>query len=135
MFCNPAEVPTCTNSTEGAFTIEDSNVSYQVITIDGIEYTTTYTSAIGLTLTNPPSGSTAFSLKILQNSTGYSVGIDTFKNVSGTAIPVKWPAAVVPTVTTTAEKTDIYSFMIFDGDNITDSGEGLFGVVGGQNFA
>ena len=43
-------------------------------------------------------------------------------------------AAVTPTVTTTAEKTDIYSFMIFDGDNITDS-EGLFGVVGGQNFA
>ena len=38
MFCNPAEVPTCTNSTEGAFTIEDSNVSYQVITVDGIEY-------------------------------------------------------------------------------------------------
>ena len=38
MFCNPAEVPTRTNSTEGAFTIEDSNVSYQVITIDGIEY-------------------------------------------------------------------------------------------------
>ena len=34
MFCNPAEVPTCTNSTEGAFSIEDNNVSYQIITID-----------------------------------------------------------------------------------------------------
>ena len=32
-------------------------------------------------------------------------------------------------VTTTAEKTDIYSFMTFDG------GSSLFGVVGGQNFA
>jgi|TARA_B100001057_G_scaffold497451_1_gene601589 hypothetical protein len=38
MFCNPAEVPTCTNSTEGAFSIEDNNVSYQIITIDGVQY-------------------------------------------------------------------------------------------------
>ena len=39
------------------------------------------------------------------------------------------PAAVTPTVTTTASKTDIYSFMTFDG------GSELYGVVGGQNFA
>ena len=40
-------------------------------------------------LTNPPSGSTSFTVKILQDSTGgHSVGIDTFKNSSGTAIPV-----------------------------------------------
>ena len=45
------------------------------------------------------------------------------------------PSMLFPQVTQVAEKTDIYSFMIFDGDNITDSGEGLFGVVGGQNFA
>ena len=38
MFCNPGEDVTCTNSTEGAFTIEDSNVSYQVVNIDGIDY-------------------------------------------------------------------------------------------------
>ena len=38
MFCIPAEVPTCTNSTEGAFSIEDNNVSYQIITIDGVQY-------------------------------------------------------------------------------------------------
>ena len=42
-------------------------------------------------LTNPPSGSTSFTLKILQDSTGgRSVGIDTFKNISGTSIPVYW---------------------------------------------
>ena len=42
-------------------------------------------------LTNPPSGSTSFTVKILQDSTGgHSVGIDTFKNSSGTAIPVYW---------------------------------------------
>ena len=84
-------------------------------------------------LTNPPSGSTSFTVKILQDSTGgRSVGIDTFKNNSGTSIPVYWPGGVVPIVTTTADKTDIYSFKTFDGDNLTTSG--LYGVVGGQNF-
>ena len=33
MFCNPGEDVTCTNSTQGAFTIEDSNVSYQVVNL------------------------------------------------------------------------------------------------------
>ena len=80
-------------------------------------------------LTNPPSGSTAFTVKILQDSTGYSVDIDTFNDSGGSSIPVYWPAAVTPEVTTTAEKTDIYSFMTFDG------GSSLYGVEGGQNFA
>ena len=86
-------------------------------------------------LTNPPSGSTSFTVKILQDSTGgHSVGIDTFKNSSGTAIPVYWPGGgVLPIVTTTADRADIYSFKTFDGDDITSSG--LYGVVGGQNFA
>ena len=40
-------------------------------------------------LTNSPSGSTSFTVKILQDSTGgHSVGIDTFKNSGGTSIPV-----------------------------------------------
>lgn len=38
MFCNPGEDVTCTNSKAGAFTIEDSSVSYIVKMIDGIEY-------------------------------------------------------------------------------------------------
>ena len=82
------------------------------------------------TLLNPPSGATAFSILITQDSTGYSVGIATFKDSGGTAIPVKFPAGgVLPIVTTTAEKSDIYSFKTFDG------GSTLFGAVGGQNFA
>jgi hypothetical protein len=86
-------------------------------------------------LTNPPSGSTSFTVKILQDSTGgHSVGIDTFKDGSGIAIPVYWPGGgVLPIVTTTADRADIYSFKTFDGDDITSSG--LYGVVGGQNFA
>ena len=73
-------------------------------------------------------------ISVVQDSTGYSVGIATFKNVGGTAIPVYWPAGgVIPEVTQAASKTDVYSFMTFDGSNITSSG--LYGVVGGQNFA
>jgi hypothetical protein len=82
------------------------------------------------TLLNSPSGATAFSILITQDSTGYSVGIATFKDSGGSVIPVKFPAGgVLPIVTTTAAKSDIYSFKTFDG------GSTLFGVVGGQNFA
>jgi len=85
-------------------------------------------------LSNVPSGATSFTVKILQDSTGsHSVGIDTFKDGSGTTIPVFWPGGVLPIVTPTADRSDIYSFKTFDGDNITSSG--LYGVVGGQNFA
>ena len=85
-------------------------------------------------LTNPPVDSSTFTIKILQDSTGgRSVGIDTFKTSLGTLIPIYWPGGVVPVVTTTADKTDIYSFKMFDGDNLPSSG--LYGVVGGQNFS
>ena len=104
-----------------------------VVTLDlslAQSFTLTVTEEVlSFKLTNPPSDATAFTLKILQDSTGYSVGIDTFNDNGGSAIPVYWPAAVTPTVTTTASKTDIYSFMTFD------SGSSLYGVVGGQNFA
>ena len=86
------------------------------------------------TLTNPPKGSTSFSLRIDQDSTGSrQVGIDTFKTSGGVAIPVYWPGGTVPQVTTTASRKDMYSFKIYDGDNPTSAG--LYGVVGGQNFA
>ena len=82
------------------------------------------------TITNIPSDSSSFTLKITQNSTGgYAVGIDTFKTSGGADIPVYWPGGgVLPIVTTTANKTDIYSFRTFDG------GSTFYGIVGGQNF-
>ena len=83
------------------------------------------------TIINIPSGSTSFSLKILQDGTGdRAVGIDTFKTSGGTAIPVNWPGGgVVPIMTQTASRADIYSYKTFDG------GSSFYGVVGGQNFA
>ena len=96
----------------------------------------TATGAINaFVIENPPAGSTSFTIKIDQDSTGgHSVGIDTFKDNGGNSIPVYWPGGgVLPGVTTTASRSDIYSFKTFDGSNITSSG--LYGVVGGQNFA
>ena len=86
-------------------------------------------------LLNPPSASTEFTIKIDQDSTGSrTVGIDTFRNSVGTAIPVYWPGGgVLPIVTPTASRSDIYTFKTFDGSNITSVG--LYGVVVGQNFA
>ena len=81
------------------------------------------------TLTNIPSGSTSFSILITQDSTGgHTIDIDDFKTTGGVAIPVYWPGGVVPTPTTTASRSDVYSFKTFDG------GSTLYGVVTGQNF-
>jgi len=81
----------------------------------------------------PDDGGT-FTLKLTQDSTGgRTVAIDVFQTNSPTSIPVYWPGGVVPTVTTTASRTDIYSFKFFNGSAITSSG--LYGVIGGQNFS
>jgi hypothetical protein len=111
-----------------ALTISGGNVDVDLSLAQ--TFTLTVTSAVTqFTLLNPPSGATAFTIKTLQNSTGYSVGIDTFKTSGGSSIPVYWAGGgVVPEVTKIANKTDIYSFMTFDG------GSSLFGVIGGQNF-
>ena len=55
------------------------------------------------------------------------------KQIVRQAIPVYWPGGIVPTMTQTASKTDIYSFKFFNGSAITSAG--LYGVVGGQNFS
>ena len=73
---------------------------------------------------------TAFTLKVTQDSsTPYTVDLDTFRTSSNVVIPVYWPGGIAPTMTNVAGKTDIYSFMTFDG------GASLYGVVGGQNFS
>jgi len=75
----------------------------------------------------------SFTLKLVQDSTGgHGVGINTIHNGDDDAIDVYWPGGVVPDVTTTASKTDIYSFKIFDGADLDN--QGIFGVITGQNF-
>ena len=113
--------------------VKSVSPSSNVVTIDLSEAQTfdvDVTSAINsFTITNIPSDSSSFTLKVSQDSTGgYAVGIDTFKDSGGAAIPVYWSGSVVPLVTTTASKTDIYNFITFDG------GSSFYGVSGGQNF-
>ena len=86
-------------------------------------------------LRNPPSDGGTFTIKLTQNGTGgNAVDIDSFKNLNLTnTIEVYWPGGVVPTVTTTADRTDIYSFKFFNGSALTT--KGIYGVVGGQNFS
>ena len=114
--------------------VENVTSSGNIVTVDlslGQTFELTVNEpVVQFRLLNSPSNSTAFTIKIAQNSTGYSVGIDTFKTLGGSAIPVYWSGGgVIPTVTTTANAIDIYSFKTFDG------GATLYGVVGGQNFS
>ena len=117
--------------------VGNATIAAQVATVDlstAQTFICTATSNIThFTLKNAPSGSTSFTLKVEQDATGSrSIDIDDFRTTGGVAIPVYWPGGVVPTPTTTASRSDIYSFKIFNGDNPTSSG--LYGVVGGQNF-
>ena len=108
--------------------------SSNVVTIDLSEaqnFTLTATENVNqFTIINIPSESSTFTIKIVQDSTGNrAVGIDTFKTSGGIDIPVYWPGGgVLPIVTPTASRSDIYSFKTFDG------GSTFYGVVGGQNF-
>ena len=96
----------------------------QTFTLTTSENVTTFT------LTGAAANSTtAFTLKVTQGTTPYTVDLDSFRTTSNAVIPVYWPGGIAPTMTNVASKTDIYSFMTFDG------GASLYGVVGGQNFS
>ena len=117
-------------SSENVHPLDISSNNVDVDLSKGQSFTLTVDSAVSqFTLLNPPDDATSFTIKILQNATGYSVGINTFKDASGNNVDVYWPAGgVVPIVTQDANKIDIYSFKTFD------SGASLYGIVGGQNF-
>jgi len=114
--------------------VQTVSSSSNVVTLDLSQAQTfnlTLTQAVNhFTIANPPTGSSSFTIKIVQNAPGgYAVGIDTFKTSGGAVIPVYWPGGgVLPIVTTTAGRSDVYSFRTFD------SGSNWYGVVVGQNF-
>jgi len=83
------------------------------------------------TIANAPAGASSFTLKVTQDGTGSRVvDIDDFRTNGGSPIAVYWPGGgVLPIVTPTANRTDIYRFMTFDG------GVTFYGIVIGQNFA
>jgi len=80
------------------------------------------------TITNPPGEVSSFTIKITQTA-AFGVGINTFTTGDGPPITVNWPGGgVIPIVTPTAGRSDIYSYKTFDG------GSSWYGVVVGQNF-
>ena len=110
-----------------------SSVS-QVVTLSideaqTFELTTTQNIAQFVLQNIVPNSTVSFTLKITQGATPRTVDIDDFRTNGGAVIPVYWPGGVIPTVTNSANVTDIYSFITFDG------GSSLYGVVGGQNFS
>jgi hypothetical protein len=86
-----------------------------------------FTCRLSLQSLNPPSEVSSFTIKITQDATGGRIiDIDDF---GGFAIPVYWPGGgIVPSITSTAGRSDIYTFKTFDG------GANWYGVVVGQNF-
>ena len=114
--------------------VEELDISSGNVNIDlskGQSFNLNIDEAVtGFTVLNPPSEATAFTIKITQGSSAFSVGIDTFtNNATGAGATVYWPGGNVPIVTQVAGKTDIFSFKSFD------SCIALFGIVGGQNFS
>ena len=83
------------------------------------------------TLNNIPSGASSFTLLITQDATGgRTVNIDDLRDNGGNPLTVNWPGGgVLPVLTPTANRSDIYSFKTFDG------GSTWYGAVVGQNFA
>ena len=57
MFCDPATVVTCTGSTSRAFDIEGNSVSYEIVTVDGVQ-------SIVLTIVDPDGSITTVTIPI-----------------------------------------------------------------------
>ena len=78
------------NEAVEAVTSSSNNATIDLSVAQNFTITTTE-NITQFTLTNTPDDVTTFTIKILQGTTGRSVGIDTFKNSGGDTIPVYWP--------------------------------------------
>jgi len=70
----------------------------------------------------PTTTSTTFLVSLTQDATGGRTVSFTFSGKT-----VKWAGSVVPTMTSTANKTDLYTFTTLDGST-------FYGITSGQNF-
>jgi len=115
--------------------VETLSIAANVVTVNlssAQNFLLTATSNVNsFTITNPPGEASSFTIRITQDGTGGRViDIDDFRTSGGALIPVFWPGGgVLPIVTPTANRSDIYTFKTFDG------GSSWYGVVVGQNFA
>jgi hypothetical protein len=114
--------------------VETLSIASNVVTVDLSKAQNFLLSATAnvnqFTIINPPSETSSFTIRITQDATGGRViDIDDFRTSGGSLIPVFWPGGgVIPIITPTANRSDIYTFKTFDG------GSNWYGIVVGQNF-
>lgn len=108
VFTNGYTEETVTANTSTAYTVDLANGSLQILTLTG-NCTFTFPTA---------TAGRSFILLLRQDGTGS-------RTVTWPAA-VKWPGGTAPTITTTASRQDIFSF-VSDGTN-------WFGATGGQNY-
>ena len=116
--------------------VETLSIASNIVTVDLSKAQNFLLSATAnvnsFTITNPPSETSSFTIRITQDATGGRViDIDDFRDSNGAinSILVYWPGGgVLPITTPTANRSDIYTFKTFDG------GSNWYGIVVGQNF-
>jgi hypothetical protein len=114
--------------------VETLSITSNIVTVDLSKAQNFLLSATAdvnsFTITNPPSEASSFTIRITQDATGGRViDIDDFRTSGGSLIPVFWSGGgVLPIITPTANRSDIYTFKTFDG------GSNWYGIVVGQNF-
>jgi hypothetical protein len=114
--------------------VETLSIASNVVTVDLSKAQNFLLSATdnvnSFTIINPPSETSSFTIRITQDATGGRViDIDDFRTSGGSPIPVFWSGGgVLPIITPTASRSDIYTFKTFDG------GSNWYGIVVGQNF-
>ena len=106
-------------------TLQSPSIVSNVATLDlsgGTVFSITLNNSINsFTLQNIPTGVNSFLLSLTQDGTGGKTVTWTF-----TGKTIKWSGSA-PTMTATANATDIYSFMSIDGNT-------WYGTAAGQNF-
>ena len=88
------------------------------------------TAITAINFTNVPAAGRNYSatLFVSQDGTGSRSMSLSVVQVNGTAKTIKWANNTAPTLTTTASKTDIFTFVTYDGGN------SWLGFVAGQNY-
>jgi hypothetical protein len=110
--------------------VETLSIASNVVTVDLSKAQNFLLSATAnvnsFTIINPPTETSSFTIKITQDATGGELDIDDLYNWCSY---VYWPGGgVIPIITPTANRSDIYTFKTFDG------GSNWYGIVVGQNF-
>ena len=108
--------------------ISTPSISSNVLTLD-LSTAQTFNITLNQSITSfiitnvPTTTSTTFLVKLTQDGTGGRSVTFAFQGAT-----LYWAGGVAPTMTSTASKTDLFSFTTLDGSN-------YYGITAGQNFS